>query len=753
MTDEPVASSHNAERAASQDGPRARVILWVAVFASGSAGLSWEVLWQHDAGLSLGISAFGAAVTLAALMAGLGLGGLIAGRLAEAGRLTQPVRAYGIAEVIVGTAGLLMPSGLGVLAKIDTALYARSPGLADALHALGIGVLLLVPGAAMGATLPLLSPWARRVGTTLPAIYALNTAGAVLGVLLVTFVTLPLWGVRITAWLAASINFLVAAWAITHASRHHAQRAEAPAQWPKARALLLAFSSGFVVFVLEVSWFRSVRAAHQATTETFSVVIAAFLIALSLGGFVAPRLRARSSGGLPFIVALAGFAVLFVTPWVDQIDQITTGDSAAPSTPLVRFLDVLRLLIMPVTFVGMLFPWLLAEHTTTTSSGRLYAINTLGAVLGALVSGFVLLPRIGASATSWAAGVLLVAVSVLCARTARMVVLALLIGGVGVMSALMRHDGGAQRRVQGFPSHELTDVAFVSEGPDSTVWVARERISKRRALIIDGFQASGEGPRTGYMRWMGHLPALATPQLRSALVICFGTGQTADAVRSHDPGHLTIVDINPAVFAAAPLFEMNHAVLLDPRVRAVIMDGRAFLRRHPEARFDAITLEPMPPNHAGVNNLYSLEFYQLIRARLQPSGSLAQWLPLHLIAPEHMRAIVGTFVRVFPHARLWIDSDGTGILVAAMKPWSLATSNVPLPLAAKDVASHFLLEASGLRALSAGHPIVTDDNQLLSYGLDRLSRSAGRGRQWWRKLGAENLIILESYAPRAAKLR
>jgi len=127
------------------------------------------------------------------------------------------------------------------------------------------------------------------------------------------------------------------------------------------------------------------------------------LIALSLGGFVAPRLRARSSGGLPFIVALAGFAVLFVTPWVDQIDQITTGNSAAPSTPLVRFVDVLRLLIMPVTLVGMLFPWLLAEHSTTTSSGRLYAINTLGAVLGALVSGFVLLPRIGASATSWAA--------------------------------------------------------------------------------------------------------------------------------------------------------------------------------------------------------------------------------------------------------------------------------------------------------------------------------------------------------------
>lgn len=729
-----------------------RTTLWLAVVLSGTAGLSWEVLFQHYAALSLGVSAFGAAVTLAALMAGLGLGGLLASRLAQAGRTTRPLRAYGVAEFIVGASGLCTPWVFQALAAIDTRAYAHSPALADALHALGMGVCLLMPGAAMGVTLPLLAPWARRVGTTLTTIYALNAAGAVLGVVLVTFVILPLWGVRATTWISASLNGLVGIWAITHAQRVPPEPTEAAAHWPRARALLLAFSSAFVVFVLEVSWFRSIRAAQQATTETFSVLIATFLIALSLGSSVAPRLRAWFPSALPFIGALAAFAVLYVTPLVDQIDLVTTGDSAAPSTPFVRFLDVLRLVVVPMTLLGTLFPWLLAEHATTTSSGRLYAVNTLGAVLGALVSGFMLLPQIGASATSWFAGLVLALVAMISSRSVRMLALSAVVVATGTGLALLRHDGGARARVQGFGADDYIDLAFVSEGPDSTVWVARDRRSKERVLVIDGFQASGEEPGTSYMHWMGHLPAVATPQLRAALVICFGTGQTADAVRSHRPDTLTIVDINRAVFDAAPLFQKNRGVLADPIVQPVVMDGRAFLRRLPEARFDLVTLEPMPPNHAGVNSLYSREFYELIRARLQDGGAVAQWLPIHLIAPEHMRAIVGAFVEVFPHARLWMDPQGTGILVAGKQPWLLRSSSEPLPLTAAEIESRFLLDGNALRTLSAGYEPVTDDNQTLSYGLQRLLRSSGRGRLWSHALAAENLQLLQTYSHKVASL-
>lgn len=731
----------NDQRATGEVHPRDRLALWLAVFISGGVGLTWEVLFQHEAALALGISAFGTAVTLAALMAGIGLGGLIAGRLSELGRVRRPLRAYGIAEITAGCAGLLVAPGLHVLGAIDTAIYARAPAVADGLRVLGVGALLLVPGVALGATLPLLAPWARRVGTTLPTLYALNTAGAVLGIALMTFGSLPLFGVLRTTWLAAATNFLVGAWAVTRAARVELEPVEAPCPWPKPSALGLAFASAFVVFMLEVSWFRSLRAAFHATTETFSILLAAFLLALSLGGWLAPRVFARSPEALPRVASWAAFMVMCETPLIDRVDLIASSEN-----PALRFLIVFGFVLVPVTLTGMLFPWLLTQYATTRQSGRLYAINTLGAVLGALGAGFVLLPSIGATATSLAAGVVLVVVSLLSSRTRQRRVSSLLVAALGAFLALTRQEGSAQRRVQGFAPPDFGRVEFLAEGPESTVWVARERSSHRRALIIDGFRASGEGPGTDYMQWMGHLPALATPQLKRALVICFGTGQTAQAVRTHHAERLDIVDINAAVFAAAPLFQTNHGVLSDPRTQRWTMDGRAFLRRHPEARYDAVTLEPMPPNHAGVNNLYSREFYQLVDAHLQATGSIAQWLPLHLLAPEHMRAITEAFVTVFPHARLWIDPEGTGILVAAKQPWALRESDVPLPLPALAVSRRFLLEADALRALGADYPMVTDDNQLLSYGYARLSRSQGRGAQWWGELQRENVRILNSYA-------
>jgi spermidine synthase len=158
-------------------------------------------------------------------------------------------------------------------------------------------------------------------------------------------------------------------------------------------------------------------------------------------------------------------------------------------------------------------------------------------------------------------------------------------------------------------------------------------------------------PSVSYMAWMGRLPMLLHPAPRRALVICFGTGQTANAVLQEGPERLDVVELNPAVLRMAPLFASNHGVLADPRVRAIAMDGRAWLRRSAE-RYDVVTLEPMPPHFAGVNALYSREFYEIVSARLAPGGIVAQWLPLHLLPPFHAASIAATFRSVFPDAFL-----------------------------------------------------------------------------------------------------
>lgn len=720
--------------------------LSLAVLGSGIAGLSWEILWQHHAGLALGISAFGTAITLASMMAGLGLGGLLAVRLARSGRLRRPLYAYGVAELVVGLGALAVAPGLEVLASVDTWVYGVSPGLAKGVQIGGIALLLLVPSIAMGATIPILTPYAERSGVRIARIYALNLLGAVVGILGATFFLLPYLGVTRTGLVAAGLNLAVALWGISRRGEAVVEiPAEKPAPWPPRAALGLAWTSGFVIFVLEVSWFRSVRAALQATTESFALILASFLLALSAGGWIAARLERRVPDLLPRLLPFAGLAVLCATPFIDGFDRLVLSWEPSAFTLGVaaqRFTWLLLVVLAPVTLLGTIFPWLLGEQGTATGAGRLYAVNTVGAVLGALVGGFVFLPTLGSTHTSWLAAAMLFAAALL-ARRDRLALGAtalLLPIGFGVAWGL----GGpeARQRVQGTWTEVYDEVLYVEEGPDSTVWVAATG-DGIRDLVIDGFVASGEDPRADYMRWMGHLPALAArADLGETLVICFGTGQTADAVRRHKPQRVHVVDINRAVLAAAPFFRSNHDVLDDPRVDAVAMDGRAFLRRHPETRYDLVTLEPMPPNFAGSNHLYSREFYELIRDQLSGGGMAAQWLPIHLLSPNHMLGVVATFHEVFPYSRLWLDPvAATGILVGGLEPWEMRPSDVPLDLSDEIISRQFYLGWEEIARLAEDAPRITDDNQLLSYGNERLIKNPSTSG----RLRDVNLRLLKMY--------
>jgi predicted membrane-bound spermidine synthase len=154
----------------------------------------------------------------------------------------------------------------------------------------------------------------------------------------------------------------------------------------------------------------------------------------------------------------------------------------------------------------------------------------------------------------------------------------------------------------------------------------------------------------------------------------------------------------------------------------------------------------MPPNFAGSNHLYSVEFYRLAASRLAPRGAAAQWVPLHLLAPEHVRAIVATFRAVFPYTRLWIDPEGgTGVLVGSREPWELRESAVPLPLDDEAVRTAFELGFEEVDALAEGAPHVTDDNQLLAYGPERFGRVAQAGPFWAAILAARNLELVRSF--------
>ena len=225
--------------------------------------------------------------------------------------------------------------------------------------------------------------------------------------------------------------------------------------------------------------------------------------------------------------------------------------------------------------------------------------------------------------------------------------------------ALSLDSGAGFQRVQGrVPYQEGTyKILETVEAPDSTVSTV-ELAGGNRVLVIDGFEAAGE--REGgafYMTWMGRLPMLMHPEPKNALVICFGTGQTVNGVRREGAEHIDVVDISATVFTMADYFPANENVLADPRVEPHVMDGRAWLRRT-RKKYDIITLEPMPPNYAGVNNLYSKEFYALCYERLNEGGIVAQWLPFQLVPTYHSASIATTFQATFPNSGLWLDPRG-----------------------------------------------------------------------------------------------
>lgn len=727
---------------------RTRILIYFMVTIAGAAALAWELLWHLQAALSLGISALGTAITLAATMAGMTVGAIVAGNLLTGRQPGRPLRIYGAFELVIGLSGLFLLTGFEALERVDVAVYALSPLLAPVIHVLGIVLLLGVPTLAMGATLPVFGLVARAYGTSIAMLYGLNTVGAAFGVLAMAFVVVPLMGVSATVRIVASLNLFVAAGAflfpVAVSSAHESvstpprisSKASGTISWPLA--MFIVFTTGAATFALEVAWFRAMRAAFMSTTKSFAIMLAAVLIPLAISSCFVPWLRRRGVTLGPFLIAGA-VATLIATPVMERMDLLCITLQRGLRTEtfswmMLSWLGMSLVVIGPaILFLSVALPWFLHGQSEPRRWGGLYAVNTVGAILGAIGAAWVLLPTIGFARTSWLMGILvgLVALAIFWGRV-RWIGAPALVASIAV--AILFESGLGRLRVQGQASH--CEVLAYEESRDATVSVIEvEGEFGARELIIDGCHAASEHERANYMTWMGKLPMLAHADPERALVLCFGSGQTANAVRREEPRTIDLVELSPVVYEMAHHFKSNENVLEDARVRAIVMDGRAWLRRCSDL-YDVVTLEPMPPYFANSNALYSKEFYELIAARLTPDGVVAQWLPFHMLTPYYATSVAATFTAMFPRAILWVDPEsGTGILVGRKNGesrgsfWPGRSSRYSgSSINDNKFLNAVALDAASLDRYAALGDVITDDNQLLSYGdiRDRMLSVAGR---------------------------
>jgi len=671
-------------------------------FVSGFCSLVYEVVWLRLAMGAFGVTAPFVSIFLSVFMLGLGLGSWGAGRLCaglEPKPASWPLRLYAAAEAIIALSSvavpLLLDAGRGALrgAAWDSAGYYWATGLLTAL-------ILLPWCVCMGATFPLAMAAIRRrpAGGAFGLLYAANVVGAGLGALAAPFVLIERFGFRGTLHAAAALNVAIALAALAASFAAAPREARTPAPAPgrspfeaNPAAPLLLFTTGLAGMAMEVVWTRQFTPYLGNSVYAFAAVLAAYLLATFAGAWAYRALLGKPAAQHDAAWMLAGSLALL---------PLYAADPFLPLGAAAR----VALGIVPLCVVmGFLTPSLVDGWSggDPRRAGAAYAVNIAGCILGPLLAGFVLLPRMGENAALAFLSLPLFAAGLLAALRARGGPIAL--GRAGAPALFAAASGLAVLMASVSSSFE-DGVVLLNErvrlGRDYQANVAAAGAGMERVLQINNVGMTKLTPIT---KVMAHLPLAFMPRApRNALVICFGMGTTFRSLRSWGIPS-TAVELVPSVPAFFGFFhEDAAAVLASPDARVVIDDGRRFLARTTEV-FDVITLDPAPPmSAAGTSFLFSEEFYAAAKARLAPDGIVQVWI-MEPLEPAELTAFARAVKNSFPHARAFRSLEGWG--------WHVLASRAPIPpVAAARLAAR--MPAAAARDLVELGPHRTAAGQL-----------------------------------------
>jgi spermidine synthase len=701
-------------------------------FFSGACGLVYQIVWVRMLTQVFGTTATAVGIVLAAFMAGLSLGSWLLGRPVD--RSPNPLRFYAFLELGIGISALLAHLLLARITPAYLALYEASGNsqamLAAARFVLAFG-LVMAPTFLMGATLPVLARFVVRrlsaAGADLGLLYAVNTIGAVAGVLACGFVLIGILGIHATVYVAVAGNLLLGAISYVAALRLRpavppaAATAVSAASTAKSRdggislrtwRLLLGalFLSGMTSFAYEIYWTRSLVFLLGNSTYALSTMLTAFVTGIALGAWLARLLVDRDIDRLALFgwlqVGIAISAALAMPLLFAAVEpQAIRGllDSAYGDVGLLfatRFAVALLVMLPPAMLIGATFP--LVGRTlivdlgdTGERVGKVYAANTLGNVVGALLPGFVLLNWLGIQR-----GILLMA-----AINATL--------GIGFLAARLR--AGAYLRWATpaaamatllalalipldfrFPSENETPrhrTLFYRDGPSATTKVTLDPQTGAREMAIDGIIIGGNTFTEYKQLLLAHLPKLLLDDFSTELSIGLGSGMlVGESLRHARVVKVTSVEIEPSVIAGAAYFsDQNHGVLANPRLRVVVDDIANFLRTN-AARYRVISAdEKTSLDYASNGFSYSREYYDLLRQRLAPGGIVIQWVPANL-PPSQYAMVLKTFGASFPHMLMGLfmpalrESGYNTILIGSDTPLRLDGARIDRELRANPEA-------------------------------------------------------------------
>jgi spermidine synthase len=739
-------------------------------------------------------------------MGGLALGSFIIGRRVD--RMKKPLRLYGFLEIGIALFAVLFILLMKVYPSVYSFLVRGEEGsrfYLSFVRVLFAFVALIIPTTLMGGTLPVLTRFVskhpKKVGTHLSLLYGFNTLGAVAGTAAAGFFFLRFYSVSTTLYAAILINSVIGLVSIILSDKasvmfdhpdtgaEHAGEGlndKSPDLVPEMDAFKNLFSlrlvllgigiSGFCALGYEVLWTRILTLTIGTSVYGFTIMLVAFLTGIALGskayGLFMKMLPGKMDGiekrviGFGIVQCVIGVTALVVTFYIRDLPVNSTklgelflnmGLGVFDARQLANLALAFCYMVVPAFFMGLAFPIagevnIGYKRKVGYAVGGVLAYNTVGAILGAAVSGYLMIYVFGIEKSLQLLTIVNVGIGLLVIFSIRnskavnwgiagltaasLVFLALRPGALRMWNmkyfAIFQNN---QPEAYNTPQRkrdaiENTDVLFYHEGVDSTISSIKVK-GGNQALLVNGKVVASAALRDQQCQLtLGHLPMLFHKSPKKVLVIGLGTGMTLGATSIHPTvEELTLLEIEPEVTGAARTFEKyNNAVLDNPKLKIIFNDGRNFLLTT-RSKYDVITADPIHPWTQGSGYLYTTEYFKLALEHLLPGGIMCQWLPIYEMSVDDIKSVVKTFSQHFKYTMTWLTQYDAE-LIGSNSPFIIneeeLDDRIAFPAIAKDLErvmmgsaidflSYFIMGTDAMRAFSENGVENTDDNLYLEF--------------------------------------
>ena len=719
-------------------------LIMLTYFASGMCSLIDEVIWTRLFKLILGNTVYASSIVVSVFMGGLALGALIMGRYCD--RVKRHLRLYALLESLVTASALSLPWVLKLADPVYVWFYRRFHPSHSYLLIVQVAIsagILLVPSMLMGSTLPLLGRFVtaiqKETGHLVGRLYALNTLGAAAGCFLAGFVLIRAFGIMGTLYIAAILNLLVAfgGWLLSRFSsvttdqddRIASAYETSGAKTTDPRFYLLGvafFVSGFISISYELLWMRSIAHLLGGFTYVFSGVLSVYLlgnvIGASISSWFVKKLKVPATGFAVSLLLLGICGILYLPSlilWssdvipmlIRELGPLTSWTSFSPYlvAPIVHST---ALFLLPSIIMGIAFPialqaWANYLHKVGRSTGMAYGVNTIGAVMGGIATGFVFIPFLGFQLAIsilgltgiWMAGIMYLYFSSGFRTIRRWAILAV---GVlltvftvqlpsNLLSVLIKTDSIIPlSKTSSIPPD--SEVVAIREGVASTISVIRDLDKGTLSLWASGRRIAGDAHLyRGDQKMLGHFGVLLNSRAKKVLSVGFGSGESTACLAMHELERVDCVEIAPEVVDVSLEFfkHINLGDRLDEKVNMIFMDAKNYVHLT-EVRYDAIVSDSINPRYFAENaSLYAGEYFQSCKEHLDEGGLFVSWIPsYHIVPVSELNSIIGTAMEVYPHVTLWYMITDLGnyfVIVGSEERQYYSPKHIEQELSREDV--------------------------------------------------------------------